>query len=206
MAIWDLISAERTSLVEGLEQLPDDRWSEPSLCPRWTTTNVVAHVLATTYVTPAKFFSGLVKNGFSFNTLQDKNMRAASEGKTPKQLIEELRTRIPARESPPGPTVAMLGETIVHGEDIFRAQGSYRNHPIEHVVAVADFYKKSNLLIGSKRRIEGVTLRATDTTWMHGSGPVVSGPAIALVMAMTGRRAALDDLAGDGVEVLRQRS
>jgi uncharacterized protein (TIGR03083 family) len=206
MAVWDMISAERTSLVEGLEQLPADRWNEPSLCPRWTTKEVVAHVVATTYVTPGKFFSGLAKNGFSFNALQDKNMRAKFEGKTPKQLIEELRSRIGARQSPPGPTVAMLGETIVHGEDIFRAQGSYRDHPIEHVIAVADFFKGSNLLIGSKRRIAGVMLRATDTTWTYGSGPVVSGPAIALLMAMTGRRAALDDLAGDGVEVLRQRS
>jgi uncharacterized protein (TIGR03083 family) len=205
MAVWDMISAERTSLVEGLEQLPADRWNESSLCPRWTTKDVVAHVLATTYVTPAKFFSGLAKNSFSFNALQDKNMHAASEGKTPAQLVEELRAQIPARQSPPGPTVAMLGETIVHGEDIFRAQGSYRDHPIEHVVAPADFYKRSNLLIGAKRRVAGVTLRATDTNWTHGSGPIVSGPAIALVMAMTGRSAALDDLAGAGVEVLRQR-
>jgi uncharacterized protein (TIGR03083 family) len=206
MAVWEMISAERTSLLEGLEQLPYDRWNEWSLCPLWTNRDVVAHVLATTYVTPAKFFSGLAKSRFSFNTLQDKNKRAASEGKTPAQLIDELRARIPARQSPPGPTVAMLGETIVHGEDIFRAQGSYRDHPVDHVVEVADFYKRSNLLIGSKRRIAGVTLRATDTDWTYGSGPVLSGPAIALVMAMTGRSAALDDLSGDGVEVLRRRA
>jgi uncharacterized protein (TIGR03083 family) len=206
MAVWDMISAERTALVDGLEQLPDDRWNEPSLCQGWTTRDVIAHVLATTYVTPAKFFSGLTKSGFRFNTLQDKNRRAASEGKTPAQLVEELRARIPARQSPPGPTVAMLGETIVHGEDIFRAQGSYREHPVDHVVAVADFYKRSNLLIGAKRRIAGLTLRATDTDWTHGSGPEASGPAIALVIAMTGRSAALDDLSGDGVDVLRQRN
>jgi hypothetical protein len=48
-------------------------------------------------------------------------------------------------------------------------------------------------------------LRATDSEWTHGSGPAVSGPALALVMAMTGRPAALDDLSGDGVEILRQR-
>jgi hypothetical protein len=50
-----------------------------------------------------------------------------------------------------------------------------------------------------------VTLRATDTDWSHGSGPEVTGPAIALVMAMTGRKAALDDLSGPGVDVLRSR-
>ena len=33
----------------------------------------------------------------------------------------------------------------------------------------------------------------------------VSGPMLSLVQAMTGRRAALADLAGDGVETLRSR-
>jgi hypothetical protein len=73
------------------------------------------------------------------------------------------------------------------------------------VIAVADFYKNSNLLIGAKNRIDGVTLRATDVEWRHGSGPEVNGPAIALVMAMTGRKAALDDLTGEGVALLRAR-
>jgi hypothetical protein len=99
----------------------------------------------------------------------------------------------------------VAGETIVHGEDVFRALGGYRDHPIGHVVAVLDFYKGSNLLIGAKNRIAGVTLRATDTDWHHGTGHEVSGPAVALLLAMTGRKAAFDDLAGDGVPVLRER-
>jgi hypothetical protein len=73
-------------------------------------------------------------------------------------------------------------------------------------LAVADFYKNSNLLIGTKNRIAGVTLRATDADWRHGSGPEASGPAIALVLAMTGRKSALDDLSGDGVTTLRERA
>jgi hypothetical protein len=72
-------------------------------------------------------------------------------------------------------------------------------------VTVADFYKGSNLLIGSKNRIAGLTLRATDTDWSHGSGPEVSGPILSLVMAMTGRKQADDDLSGDGVATLRSR-
>ena len=118
---------------------------------------------------------------------------------------DALRSRIEARTAPPGPAASWLGETIVHGEDVFRALGGYREHRGEHVVAVADFYKGSNLLIGAKNRINGVTLRATDTDWRHGSGPEVRGPAIALVLAMTGRKAALDDLGGDGIAVLRER-
>jgi len=48
-------------------------------------------------------------------------------------------------------------------------------------------------------------LRATDTDWSAGNGPVVSGPAISLVQAITGRTIALDDLSGDGLAELRSR-
>ena len=50
-----------------------------------------------------------------------------------------------------------------------------------------------------------LTLRATDADWSHGTGPEVKGPILSLVMAMTGRKAADDDLAGDGVATLRSR-
>jgi len=205
MAVWDMISEERTTLVDALAALPDERWTQPTLCAGWTTTDVVGHILATTYITPPKFFVGLASSGFRFNTMVDKQLHQMINNKTPGELIDELRAQIPARTSPPGPTMAMLGETIVHGEDIFRSGGGYRDHPIEHVLALADFFKKSNLLIGAKKRITGVTLHATDAEWSYGSGPEAAGPAIALVMAMTGRQAPLDDLTGKGVAILRQR-
>jgi len=107
---------------------------------------------------------------------------------------------------PPGPADTWLGETIVHAEDIRRPLGIGHQYPTEAVVQVASFYQGSNLLIGSKKRIEGLTLRATDAEWSHGTGPEVSGPILSLVMAMTGRKAALDDLTGDGVATLRSRS
>ena len=77
---------------------------------------------------------------------------------------------------PPGPTDTWLGETIVHAEDIRRPLGIEHHYPTEAVVRVANFYKGSNLLIGSKKRIEGLTLSAADTEWSHGTGPEVAGP------------------------------
>ena len=63
---------------------------------------------------------------------------------------------------PPGPADTWLGETIVHAEDIRRPLGIEHHYPADAVVGIADFFKGSNLLIGSKRRIAGLTLRATD--------------------------------------------
>ena len=62
-----------------------------------------------------------------------------------------------------------------------------------------------NPRLGAGRRIRGLALRATDVDWTHGSGPEVTGPGEALLMAMTGRPAALDDLEGPGKATLAQR-
>jgi uncharacterized protein (TIGR03083 family) len=133
-------------------------------------------------------------------------IRRAVEGRSDAEIVALYRSLVDARTAPPGPAASWLGETIVHGEDIFRALGRYRDHPPDHLAAVADFYAGSNLLIGAKNRIAGVRLEATDAGWRHGTGAAVTGPAIALVMAMTGRRVALDDLTGPGVAILRQRA
>jgi uncharacterized protein (TIGR03083 family) len=162
-------------------------------------------MISTANMTPSTFFANLAGSGFNFQTMTRKEIARVRANRTDAGLVDLLRARVDARTAPPGPATTWLGETIVHGEDIFRALGAYRDHPIEHVVAVADFYKNSNLLIGAKKRVTGVSLRATDVDWRHGTGPEASGPAIAVVMAMTGRKAALDDLTGEGVAVLRGR-
>jgi uncharacterized protein (TIGR03083 family) len=205
MNTWDAIRSERASLVEALAGLPDDAWVRPSLCDAWRVRDVVGHLIATARMTPPAFFGRMVANGFRFDRMAQSNIRRVTDGRSNADLVALYRSLVDARSAPPGPSVSWLGETIVHGEDVFRALGPYRAHPPEHVTAVADFYSGSNLLIGAKDRIAGVRLRATDTDWSHGSGPEASGPVVALVMAMTGRKVALDDLAGEGVAVLRGR-
>jgi hypothetical protein len=49
-------------------------------------------------------------------------------------------------------------------------------------------------------------LRATGAEGPHGTGPEVARPLLSLVMAMTGRKAVLADLSGDGVALLTQRA
>jgi uncharacterized protein (TIGR03083 family) len=203
--VWRMISVERASLVEALERLPEEDWARPSLCADWTVREVVGHLVITASITPVMFVGGLVANGFRRSALTRGAVRWITQGRDNRDLVEALRSRIDARTAPPGPTLSWLGEAIVHSEDIFRALGGYREHPIEHVLAVADFYRTSNRLISARSRIAGVTLRATDVDWRHGTGPEVAGPIIAILMAMAGRGVALDDLTGAGVSVLRAR-
>ena len=82
---------------------------------------------------------------------------------------------------------------------------SAHTYDAHSVRQVADFYKGSNTLIGAKNRVAGLGLAATDTDWKNGDGPEVRGPLLSLLMAMTGRSVACDDLTGEGVGTLRRR-
>jgi hypothetical protein len=53
--------------------------------------------------------------------------------------------------------------------------------------------------------LDDLAFSATDTDWRLGEGREVRGPAAALLPSIAGRTAALGELAGDGVAVLRDR-
>jgi hypothetical protein len=99
----------------------------------------------------------------------------------------------------------MLGETIVHGEDIRRPLGIHRTHPIDTLTLVADYYSRSDQVVVAKGRIRGLRLAANDGPFTTGSGPLVAGRTLALTMAMTGRTAYCGELDGPGVTTLRAR-
>jgi len=202
--IWGIVHGERKALAADLKPLDENQWTTPSLCGEWTVRDVLAHMTATAKTTPATFFPKMLANGFSFSRMQAKNVSAERGTSTADTLARFVAVETSVKH-PPGPVDSWLGESIVHAEDIRRPLGLHREYPMDAVVQVADFYKNSNLIIGTKRRIEGLTLRATDTEWSHGAGPEVSGPMLDLLMAMTGRKAADSQLTGEGVATLRAR-
>lgn len=205
MDIWPVIHAERKTLATDLGALQDDQWSTPSLCSGWTVRDVLAHMTATAKMSPAGFFVKFAGSGFNFGKVQNSGI-AAAKGASPADTLAGFEAIVNSTGHPPGPLDTILGETIVHSEDIRRALGIKHAFPTEAVVQAADFFKNSNLIIGTKRRITGLTLRATDTQWSTGTGPEVAGPMLALLMAMTGRKAATGELTGEGVETLAARS
>jgi uncharacterized protein (TIGR03083 family) len=201
---WTLIHAERDALATDLGGLDASQWQNPSLCGQWTVREVLAHMTATAAMTPIKFVGKFLGSGFDFKSLTSKGVRGEL-GDSAAETLARFKAQAASTTSPPGPMDSWVGETIVHAEDIRRPLVIAHTYAPAAVRRVADFCKGSNMLIGAKNRIAGVTLRATDTDWSHGSGPEVMGPLLSLVMAMTGRKVALDDLEGPGLYVLRSR-
>jgi uncharacterized protein (TIGR03083 family) len=204
MDVWPLIAAERGRLADFLGTLEPSRWDTESLCDGWTVHDVVAHIVVTAEMTPPRFLSGLARSGFRFHRMSASNVERL-RGEPRERLVQRLRDSTRRRVHPPGPAAAMLLEIVVHGEDIVVPLGATIAHTPEALIGAADFAKDSQPLVGCKKRVAGLTLRATDVDWSTGDGPQVSGPIRALLSAMAGRPAVLDSLTGDGVAVLRER-
>ena len=201
---WAHIHSERAQMAETWAALSAHQWAAQSWCQGWSVQDTAGHVLVAAEQTPVNFYKEMASAGFRFNVYTDRGARRlAAIG--PDELVSRLRARTTTTNHPPAPVMAMLGEIVVHGEDIRRPLGLKHQPPEAALVAVADSWKNSNLLIGAKRRITGLRLRATDARWAHGDGPEVSGPLISLILAMTGRRAVYQDLSGEGVTELASR-
>jgi uncharacterized protein (TIGR03083 family) len=201
---WPTIHAERQALADDLGPIGDAQWATPSLSAPWSVRDVLGHMTATARMTPPKFFASMIGSGFRFNAMAAKGIAQETNG-APGDTLARFREQVSATTHPPGPVDSWLGETIVHGEDIRRPLGITHTYPTEALTRLADFYRGSNVLIGGKKRVAGLTLRATDTGWSAGEGPEVSGPMLAILLVITGRQVGLDELSGDGVAVLRER-
>jgi uncharacterized protein (TIGR03083 family) len=201
---WKHIHSERAQMADTWTGLSAPQWAAPSWCQGWSVQDTAGHIVAAAEQTPANFYKELTSAGFKFNVFTDRGARRlAAVG--PDELARRLRARTTTTNHPPAPVMAMLGEIVVHGADIRRPLGLKHQPPEAALVAVADSWKNSNLLIGSKRRIAGLRLQATDAEWAHADGPEVSGPLLSLILAMTGRKAVHPDLRGDGVAELGRR-
>jgi uncharacterized protein (TIGR03083 family) len=203
-SIWPTIHAERKALLDDVSGLTDADWSTPSLCKEWTVADVFAHLLSAAKMTPLRFATRFAGARFDFNRFTAAQVAIEGAG-GPAATMAAFRTAEPRETAPPGPKATWLGEAFVHGEDIRRPLGIHREYPLDEVTRALAFYAGSNTVIGGKNRVAGVTMQPSDIDFSLGTGPTVRGPAIALLLAATGRKSALDELSGAGVSTLAGR-
>jgi uncharacterized protein (TIGR03083 family) len=201
--IWSLIHAERRAVADTIDGLSPEQWTHASLVKGWTVGQLAGHMLRAAEQSPGRFLKQMARSGFRFDKSMDDTARASDLDK--EQIVARMRQRLTTTNHPPGPPVAMLGEVVVHGEDLRRPLHLSQRVSDEAVNECLDMYAKTNFPVGGKKRIAGLRMVTTDTGWSHGDGPEVRGPGLSVLLATTGRAAGLDDLEGDGVAVLRQR-
>ncbi|OBH81987.1 maleylpyruvate isomerase family mycothiol-dependent enzyme [Mycobacterium sp. E2989] len=193
---------ERADLAEFLATLTPQQWDAPSLCTRWTVKDVVAHMISYEELGAL----GLLKR-FAKGWVVRANQVGVDEfaDLSPQQLLDFLRAHLEPRGLTAGfgGMIALVDGTI-HHQDIRRALGRPRTVPADRLERVLGLVP-GNPRLGAGRRIRGLHLRATDIEWAHGRGPEVIGPGEALLMAMSGRPAALAELDGPGLDTLAAR-
>jgi uncharacterized protein (TIGR03083 family) len=201
---WSLVHAERAALAADLARLTDTQWSTPSLCAGLSVREVLAHLTASGSLNGARWLAGVIRCRFDFD--RQVTMRLAEQlGSSPAETLARFERIVDSTTSPPLPRLALLGEIVVHGEDIRRPLGITYDHPLDVLTRVARYYAGSDQVVLARGRVRGLRLQAIDGPFTSGSGLLVSGRTLALVMTMTGRGTFCDELAGDGVAMLRAR-
>jgi uncharacterized protein (TIGR03083 family) len=204
--IRQAIADERRRVAELVASLTPAQLESPSLCGEWTVKQVVGHLLAAIIKSPTPLLPLIVRSGFNIHKANAR-LAALMAERSAAELAQGLRDNA---DNPFRPPIVgypgQLTDLQVHGQDIRRPLGLPHGLRPERLRASLDFLVGGRAIgFAPKRRLAGLRFEAADVDWSAGAGPVVGGPAEALMLAMTGRAVALTELAGPGVPVLRGR-
>lgn len=195
---------ERSDLLALLRSLTATQWTMRSLCTDWSVRDVAAHVVSYDELSAPALVGTALRGGVRLAGVNAVALRRYA-GLGPEGVVDLLARNLRPRGLPSrlGGGIALTDGTI-HHQDIRRALGLPRTIPAARLVQVLDFALGAPTL-PSRKNAAGLLVRATDVDWSRGSGPEVSGPGEALLMALAGRPHSLDELSGPGLTTLRDR-
>jgi len=208
-AVYRIATDNRLLAADMFADLTPEQWRTPSLCAGWTIREVAAHLLEPleTEANTLKLLAYLVRYRGSLDRMVDDTARTVAARPTD-ELVSGLRERASTRLAPPviGPLGPMT-DTCIHLRDAARPLGLGVCPPPASWRPALDFLVSKPARRGfiPRDRLVGLRLIATDQDWQHGEGTEIHGTSEAIAMAVSGRSAALADLAGPGTDVLRAR-
>jgi uncharacterized protein (TIGR03083 family) len=190
------------SLVDGLD---DSQLAMPSLCAGWNVKTVAAHLACSVTDGFAVTMRQAVRHGNLARAVDELAKARAQQTNT--EIVTALRQHANYPLSPPifGP-IAPFADILIHGGDI-RIPLGLPFEPNTNQVALALNFLTGPWPFGFVPigRLRGLSLHATDVDRKWGKGAEIHGPAAALMMAVSGRTALLEQLEGPGLALLRRR-
>ncbi len=201
---WTLIHTERARLVSLLDGLTAAQWRALSLCSDWTIEQVVAHLSAAANTGRWAWVRSIVAAGFNA-AKHNARLLSQYQGRTPEETLSIFHDSITATIAPTKDYPAFLGEVIVHGQDIASPLGQTLLPDEKALCEVARFFATKDFAVNSKTLVKGLSLEADDVDFRIGSGPLVAGKLLDLVMALAGRPTFAAALRGEGADELRHR-
>ena len=202
--LWALAHAERAALAEDLSALSAEQWRHGTLCGQWDVEEVVAHLTAAASLNRWRWVRSMLGARLRVDVHNQRRM-VEHRGSTPAETLERFHAIIGSTIAPSGHTPAYLGEVVVHAQDIRQPLGLLRTPDVDVLTPVAEFFARHNFTVASRTTVADLQLRADDGSFATGSGPLVTGSTLALVMSMAGRAPYVDQLDGPGLTTLRAR-
>jgi uncharacterized protein (TIGR03083 family) len=202
--VWALAHAERAALAEDLSGLSAQQWRHGTLCGRWDVEEVVAHLTAAASLNRWKWLRSMLAARLRPDVHNQRRL-LEHRGTTPAETLDRFRAVIKSTTAPSAHIPAYLGEVVVHAQDIRHPLGLGRTPSVEALTAVAEFFARRDFTVASHTHVAELHLQADDGPFAAGSGALVTGSTLALVMTMAGRAAYVDELDGPGVQLLRSR-
>ncbi|MEV4707983.1 maleylpyruvate isomerase family mycothiol-dependent enzyme [Actinoplanes sp. NPDC049316] len=206
MDIRAAIADERRRIADLVDSLEPRQLDTPSLCGEWTVKEVAGHLLAALGKPPVPVLQLLARNGFRLHKA-NAQLAVLTAGRPAADLAQALRDNAENPFKPPIVGYAgQLTDLQVHGQDMRRPLGLPHGLRLDRLKVSLEFLTGGRAIgFTPKRRVAGLRFEASDLNWFSGVGPLVAGPAEALMMAMCGRTVALSDLDGPGVRILESR-
>jgi uncharacterized protein (TIGR03083 family) len=165
--------------------------------------DVAGHVALVPTITTWQLLAVAPRAGFNMHRMN--TLMAQRAGSTPTQkIVTKLRQHAADRTTARVLNVAdSLFDVVVHSQDIARPLGRTLAIPVDSTRAGLDRVWAMGWPFNAPKKLAGLRLTATDTDWTVGTGPEITGSAIALLLLLTGRTAAtINELHGAGVSRL----
>ncbi|MFF0489028.1 maleylpyruvate isomerase family mycothiol-dependent enzyme [Nocardia sp. NPDC004068] len=199
---WRTVAQHRIAIADLLATLTETEWETPSLCAGWRVRDVAAHLLtAPDPPSPGQMLRAFTRARGRYNLMVDDLTRQYA---TRPGLAADLRAAAPSRTLPKVTNIRnILFDTLVHGQDIAIPLGRSLPIPPEAAALAATRVWEMGWPFWARRRLRGFRLSATDIDWTAGAGHPIEGPMTALLLLVTGRPIAVEQLAGDGLSDLK---
>lgn len=199
---WSLVHVERQQLADDLAPVDNQAWETPSLCHEWSVHDVLAHLLDTAMTTRLVFIRSMVRARGDFHRANDDGIQRYKR-EDPQQTLAEFRRVQHLTRTPPAHPATRLVEAYVHGEDIRRPLGIDGRYPQDGVHEALAYQLRTPVSFeGGRERAAGLRLIDKDSGTSWGDGPDVTGAAIDLLLAVSGRTVNPELLAGPGAHRL----